>query len=68
MNLDNISNRLGYKRTIFISIILVSLGVVLINTSSVPSIGVVFIALGGFFLIVGMARKKNEGEKQKEEM
>ena len=66
MNMQRLLKNLGYKRAIFLSIILVSLGVVLTNISSVPSIGVVFIALGGFFLIVGMARKQKEGENQSE--
>ncbi len=60
MNIADISNKLGYRRPIFLSIILVTLGVVLLNTSSVPSIGVVFIALGGLFFILGMAKKKTD--------
>ena len=64
--MKNVAEKLGYRRAIFFSIILVSLGVVLINTSSVPSIGVVFIALGGLFLIIGMASLKNRDENKVE--
>lgn len=57
---ENLLSRIGdYKRLIFLSIILICLGVVLINTISIPSVGVVFIAVAGFFFIVGMARKKS---------
>ena len=63
MNTESISNKMGYRRSIFLSIILVSLGVAIKNTSSVESVGVVFIALGGFFLIVGMAKKRKDDEK-----
>ncbi|MCB0260675.1 MAG: hypothetical protein KDH97_11795 [Calditrichaeota bacterium] len=60
--MDHLAEKLGYRRSIFLSIILIALGVVLINAFSVPPIGVVFIAVGGFFFIVGMAglKKRNE--------
>ena len=60
MELTNELRRVGYKRSIFLSIILISLGVVLINTLSLPSIGVVFIAVGGLFFIIGLANKTKE--------
>ena len=60
MNLESVWQKTDYKRFIFLCIILVSLGVVIINTSSSHSFGIVFIALGGLFLIGGMAKKKKE--------
>ena len=54
-----------YKRTIFLSIILIALGVTFSTTlkDDVASIGTVFIALGGLFLIAGMAGKQKEKGK-----
>ena len=55
-------NRLPeYKRFVFLGIILIALGTTFTTTlyDSVPSLGVVFIALGGLFFIIGM-KKKNE--------
>ena len=60
MTINEISDKINFKRSIFTSIILTSLGVVLMNTSTTPSLGVVIIAIGGFFLIVGMSKKKQE--------
>lgn len=59
------SDHTTYKRYIFLSIILTSLGVIFSTTlnDSVVSIGTVFIALGAFFLIAGMAKKKKEKEE-----
>jgi len=62
MKIAQLSEKLGYRKTVFVSIILVSAGVVIINTASVPSAGTVLIAVGGLFLISGMARKKREEE------
>lgn len=53
---------LNYRRAIFLSIILISLGVVF-NTAikeNTSAIGTVFIAVGGLFFIIGMAKKKGE--------
>ncbi len=50
----------SYKRSIFLGIILISLGIAM-NTliqSGVTSAGTVFIALGGLFFIIGMAKKR----------
>jgi len=53
-----------YKKFIFFSIILISLGVTFTNTfDDVPSLGIVFIALGGLFFIIGMSKKKKEDKK-----
>ena len=46
------------KQTIYFSMVFIALGVVFINTSSVTSIGIVFIAIGGLFFISGMAANK----------
>ena len=60
MKIEQLSEKLGYRKAVFTAIILVSIGVVIINTASVPSAGTVLIAVGGLFLISGMARKKRE--------
>ncbi len=55
-------DKLSYRRTLFISILLIALGVVL-NTlikENVTAVGTVFIALGGLFFIISMAKKKSE--------
>lgn len=48
-----------YRRALFLSMIFISLGCVLLNTIALKAIGIVFIAVGGFFFIVGMVRRKN---------
>ncbi len=59
----------GYKRTLYIGMIVIALGIVFKTTLSenLGSIGIVVIALGGLLFIVGMIRKKREdadkGEK-----
>ena len=61
---ENLSSQTSdYKRPIFLSIILICLGVVLMNTISTPSVGIVFIAVGVFFFIVGISRKKAENKE-----
>ena len=55
-------NKLNYRRAFFISIILITVGVVL-NTlikENVTAIGTVFIAVGGLFFIISMAKKKSQ--------
>lgn len=47
-------------RAYFVSMLLISIGVIVTNTSSVPSAGIVLIANGGLFLIVAMHRRKRE--------
>ena len=57
---------LNYRRAFFISIILIAAGVSL-NTlikENVSAIGTVFIAIGGLFFIISMARKKNEEKEE----
>lgn len=51
----------GYRRRIYFSILIVALGIIL-STTPDNSIGVVFIAIGGLFLISGMNEKRKETE------
>ena len=55
----------NYKRSIFISMILIALGVTMNNLikSDVSSVGTVFIAVGGLFFIIGMSKQKKEDQK-----
>jgi hypothetical protein len=54
----------AYKRILFVSIIIIALGVNLsaIMDSKFASLGTVFIAIGGLFFIIAMRRKKEESE------
>lgn len=56
-----------YKHYIFISIILIALGVTFSSTMKevVGSLGVVFIAVGGLFFIIGMRIKKRQEDIKK---
>ena len=60
---------IGYRRILYIGMIVIALGIVLTTTLSekVGSLGIVFIAVGGLFFIIGMLGKKKEdadiGEK-----
>ncbi|MCB0638208.1 MAG: hypothetical protein KDC54_16375 [Lewinella sp.] len=57
-----------YQRLILLAIILTSLGVVFNTTlSDMGSIGTVFIAVGGLFLIMGMKKKADLDKEQAEE-
>lgn len=49
-----------YKRFIFIAIIFVTLGVTFRTTAVNPGLGVVLIAVGGLFFIIGMNLKKQK--------
>jgi Sec-independent protein secretion pathway component TatC len=55
-----------YKRFIFIGIMIIALGVTFSTTlkESVGSIGIVFIAVGGLFFIIGMSKKRKEDERK----
>lgn len=60
-----VMEKINFKRSIFLSIILISLGVTM-NTlikEGVTAVGTVFIAVGGLFFIIGMAAKKKAEEK-----
>jgi predicted membrane channel-forming protein YqfA (hemolysin III family) len=53
-----------FKRFIFIGIIVITLGVTFSTTlkGSVDSLGIVFIAVGVLFFIIGMSTKRKEDE------
>ena len=60
-------DKLHYKKTFFISLIFIALGAIF-NTvlkESVDSLGTVFIALGGLFLIISFAKKRKSEENNK---
>ena len=59
----------GYRRPLFIGIIIIALGVTFSTSlkDELGSLGTVFIAVGGLFLIVGMRMKKTEEEKKDKE-
>ena len=54
-----------HKRYIFVAIIITTLGVSFTTTlkDSLGTLGVVFIAVGGFFFIVGMSMKRKDKEQ-----
>jgi predicted membrane channel-forming protein YqfA (hemolysin III family) len=56
----------GYKRSLFLSAVMVALGITFttIMKDTLGSVGIVFIAVGGFFFIVGMNKKRKEDEKK----
>lgn len=56
----------GYKRSLFLSAVMVALGITFttIMKDTLGSVGIVFIAVGGFFFIVGMSKKRKEDEKK----
>ncbi len=54
-----------YKRTIFFAITLVALGVVL-STTMKTTFGVVMIAVGGLFFIIGMNEKRKAANNSDE--
>jgi|Deesub1362B_J571_1020462.scaffolds.fasta_scaffold01069_6 hypothetical protein len=55
----------GRKRSLFLSAVLVALGITFttIMKDSLGLVGIVFIAVGGFFSIVGMSKKRKEDGK-----
>ena len=60
-------DKLHYKRTFFISLIFITLGVIF-NTvlkENADSLVIVFIALGGLFLIISLAKKRKLEENNK---
>jgi hypothetical protein len=61
-------NLTGYKRYIFLSIVIIVLGIIIstVLKGNNTSIGTVFIATGGLFFIVGMSKKK-QSEKEIEQ-
>jgi ABC-type Fe3+-siderophore transport system permease subunit len=56
----------GYRRSLFLGMVLIALGITFTTTlkDSVGPIGIVFVAVGGFFFIVGMSKKRKEDEQK----
>jgi ABC-type Fe3+-siderophore transport system permease subunit len=56
----------GYRRLLFLGMVLIALGITFTTTlkDSVGPIGIVFVAVGGFFFIVGMSKKRKEDEQK----
>lgn len=59
----------GYKRILFMGIIVIALGVIFSTTLSdtLGSLGIVFIAIGALLFIASMSRKKKEEDETKKE-
>ena len=59
----------GYKRILFMGIIVIALGVIFTSTlkDTLGSLAVVFIGIGGLFSIAGMSRKKKEEDEAKKQ-
>ena len=59
----------GYKRILFIGIIVIAFGVIFSTTLSdtLGSLGIVFAAIGGLLFIASMSRKKKEEDEAKKE-
>ncbi len=57
----------GYKRPLFLSVLLTLLGITFttILKDSVGAVGIVFIAVGGLFFIIGMSKKRKEDYDRK---
>ncbi len=55
-----------YRKFIFIGIIIIALGITFSTTlkDTVGSLGIVFIAVGGLFFIIGMSKKRKEDEQK----
>lgn len=59
-------NNPDYQKTIFISISIIALGITMTTVfESIRPVGIVMVAIGGFFLIIGMKKKKDEDDKNK---
>lgn len=52
-----------YRKLIFLSIILIALGITFSTTLDQGSLGTVLIAVGGLFFIMGMAEKRKMDEQ-----
>jgi Sec-independent protein secretion pathway component TatC len=55
-----------YRKFIFIGIIIIALGITFTTTfkDTVGSLGIVLIAVGGLFFIIGMSKKRKEDEQK----
>jgi predicted membrane channel-forming protein YqfA (hemolysin III family) len=61
-----IIDQMDFKKMIYLATVIVSIGVILTTTlkESARPIGVVMIATGGLFFIIGMNKKKRRIKKQ----
>jgi hypothetical protein len=57
----------AYKTYLFTAAIIIALGITFSTTmkDSVGAIGIVFIAIGGFFFILGMKKKQRANDQKK---
>jgi Sec-independent protein secretion pathway component TatC len=57
----------GYRRYLYISATIIAIGITFTTLlkDTVGSIGVVFVAIGGLFFIIGMRKKQKEDEQKK---
>lgn len=57
----------GYKRPLFLGAVIIALGITFTTVlkETVGSIGIVFIAVGGLFFIIGMNKKRTDERKNK---
>ncbi len=57
-----------YKRFVFLGIIIIALGITFSTTlkESIPSLGPVFVALGGFFILIGLSKKRTLKESEEQ--
>lgn len=58
--------KINYKQSFLLSLVLIALGVTFSASAKgeTSSLGTVLIALGGFFLIVSMAKKQKDEENK----
>ena len=57
----------SWKKSLLLSLVLIALGVTMMNMhETTKTIGIVFIAIGGFFLIVSFRRKQLDQSKDEE--
>ena len=56
----------SYQRFIFMGMVIIDMGITFSTTmsNSFGTLGVVFIAIGGLFFIIGMHKKKLEDNKE----
>jgi len=56
----------GYKRPLFLGAVMIAIGITFTTTlkETVGSVGIVFIAVGGLFFIIGMRKKREEDEQK----
>ena len=59
----------AYKKYIFIGIVIIALGIAFSTTlkSYTGSFGIVLVAVGGLFFIIGMSKKKKVDEDEKKQ-